>query len=193
LIASASDTDIRKETGLKSRLLGYGGALVLVVIALAILFDTFMGGAREPAPQGPAAAGRPQTSGTPEAPQQVLPPASASGEPAFSGPPVAPSRPEWGGGGRNGGTAGTPRCPAHSAGYQRLGDTITVTVKFPGSGYVAAFVEATGRESVTKSATNTGKPQTFVFPGVPENITRRVGVTVITGAGLQTCDVPAVN
>jgi hypothetical protein len=68
-----------------------------------------------------------------------------------------------------------------------------VTVKFPGSGYVAAFVEATGRESVTKSATNTGKPQTFVFPGVPENITRRVGVTVITGAGLQTCDVPAVN
>jgi hypothetical protein len=173
-----------------------------VVIALAILFDTFTGSAKGPGPQGPAAAGGPPTSGTPETPRQVLPP--ASGEPAFSGPPAAaPSRPERGGGnggignggaGNGGiGNGGTPRCPAHSAGYRRSGDTITVTARFPGTGYVAAFVEATGRESVTKSATNTGRPQTFVFPGIPESITRRVGVTVVTGAGLQTCDVPAVN
>ncbi|MCW2905097.1 MAG: hypothetical protein JWO67_7362 [Streptosporangiaceae bacterium] len=190
---------MKKETGMKSRVLGYGGALVLVAVALAILVDLFTGGDHRAGPQTPTAAGGPQVSGVPAPPQYS---SRASDVPVSSGRPQASEqsapRPDFGTGGNAGAagrglSSGTSPCPARSAGYQRFGDMIRVTVNFPGTGYVAAFVEATGRESMTKSATNTGRPQTFDFPGVPADITQRVGVTVITGAGLRTCDVPAKN
>lgn len=67
---------------------------------------------------------------------------------------------------------------------------VKVTVDFPGNGYVAAFVELEGQNTMTKSATNTGTPQSFLFTGAPASITRRIGVTVITQMGMQTCEVP---
>jgi hypothetical protein len=170
---------------MKSRALGYGGALLLTAIALAILIDTFVRGGNAGG-QGPAA-GAQQMSGTPDAvtPRSTAPAARRRVHPA---PPAAPAEqaPR-----RNPARAvGATRCSPRSAIYQRSGDTVKVTVDFPGNGYVAAFVELEGRDTVTKSATNTGTPQSFLFTGVPASITRRIGVTVITQVGMQTCDVP---
>jgi hypothetical protein len=183
LIASASDVDIRRETGMKSSVLGYGGALLLVAVALAILVDMVVGG-----PKG-GGSRQPVAGATPQRPTAGLYAVSPSDRPASPGRRAVPARPAP----QNTAGDGTVRCPAKSASYRRFGDTVRVTVNFPGSGYVAAFVEATGQEPLTKSATNTGRPQTFEFTGVPKSLTQRIGVTVITGAGLRTCDVPAKN
>ncbi|GAA2090271.1 hypothetical protein [Actinomadura alba] len=171
---------------MKSSVLGYGGALLLVAVALAILVDAVM--RDEPGVRPPASAavsGSPApvpASATPAVPPAASAPPTRGGG---SGEAAAPARPAP----RDTTAGGALPCPARSARYERFGDTVRVSVHFPGSGYVAAFVEVTGRDSMTKSATNTGRPQTFEFAGVPRNATERIGVTVITGAGLQTCDV----
>jgi hypothetical protein len=153
---------------MRSGVLGYGGALLLVAVALAVLIDAVM---RDDPGAGPA------------------PSAAPSGRPTRDGEAAAPLRP----GPQDTPPIHTEPCPARSAHYERFGDTVRVSVHFPGSGYVAAFVEVTGRDAMTKSATNTGRPQTFEFAGVPRNATERIGVTVITGAGLRTCDVRERN
>jgi hypothetical protein len=178
-----------KSRSLVSGYLGYGGALLLTAIALAILIDPFLrggdGGGRAPAAAG---AGRPSTGAF--APGADAPPTSI--EPSL--PRTEPTRPSITRGPvrRNpvAGTVRPPRCSPLSAFYERSGDTVRVTVRFPGNGYVAAFVELQGRSTVTKSATNTGQAQSFLFTGVPENITRRVGVTAITQRDMLTCEAP---
>jgi hypothetical protein len=169
---------------MKSSVLGYGGALVLVAVALAILVDTAVSGGQNAEPRAPAAARGSKSPTVPIVhPAPSDPPASqGQAAPALPTQPDASAAPAAPAG-------GTEPCPAGSARYQRFGDTVKVSVQFPGSGYVAAFVEVTGQDAMTKSATNTGRPLTFEFAGVPRGTTERIGVTVITEAGLRTCDV----
>jgi hypothetical protein len=84
------------------------------------------------------------------------------------------------------GSRGAIQCGSVAASWQRSGDTVKVSVVVPPAGQVAAFVEAKGRFPVSKSVTDTG-PHVFEFTGVPEPITRRIGVNVRTGQGMQTC------
>jgi hypothetical protein len=172
---------------LASRTLGYGGPLVLTVIALGILVDTFVQGGGGGG-QAPAAAGTRQA---PTAPATAELPTVAPSEPV-----TGPTRPSVT---RQPGPRNTAfnrartrpiRCSPRSAIYERAGDTVKVTVNFPGNGYVAAFIELEGRDTMTKSATNVGQPQSFMFTGAPASITRRIGVTVITQMRMETCDVP---
>lgn len=170
---------------MKLGVLGYGGALLLVAVALAILVDAVVSGGPDADPRGPAAVSVSRSPAAPAAQPSGSDGPVVTDQPAPQRRAVPPTRPA---------PPDTPAdaaapCPAASARYQRFGDTVRVSVHFPGSGYIAAFVEATGREAMTKSATNTGRPQTFEFAGVPEGVTERIGVTVITGAGLRTCDV----
>jgi hypothetical protein len=171
---------------LASRTLGYGGPLVLTMIALAILVDTFVqgGGGGET----PAAAG---TGQAPTTPATAALPSEAPSEPV-TGPtkPSVTRRPAPRNNAFNRTSARSVRCSPRNAIYQRAGDTVKVTVHFPGNGYVAAFVELAGRDTMTKSATNAGQIQSFVFTGVPATITRRIGVTAITQMRMETCDVP---
>lgn len=167
--------------------LGYGGALLLTAIALAILIDPFVRGG-DAGGRAPEAAGAqeqfPTEPGADAAPTAIEPslPRAEPTRPSITRRPVA----------RNpvAGTVRVARCSPLAAFYQRSGDTVQVTVRFPGNGYVAAFVELEGRSTMTKSATNTGRAQSFLFTGVPESITRRVGVTAITQRNMQTCEVP---
>jgi hypothetical protein len=70
---------------------------------------------------------------------------------------------------------------------------VKVTVTVPRTGLVAAFVDAKGRGTLTKSITAEGEPSphVFEFTGVPAGITRRVGINVITERGLQSCVLPS--
>jgi hypothetical protein len=69
---------------------------------------------------------------------------------------------------------------------------VKVSVTVPATGLVAAFVDAKGRGTLTKSVTAQGEPgpHVFEFTGVPAAITRRVGVTVITQRGMRSCNLP---
>jgi hypothetical protein len=167
-----------------TRILGYGGATVLVVVAVTVVLLQLRAGTPDQPAAGPSpSAGLPGVAGS----------NGALGVPTpqgVSGGTGASSRSLGTVGGA--GTPGSTRCGSAAASYQRTGDNVKVSVTVPATGLVAAFVEAKGRGTLTKSVTAGGPagPHVFEFTGVPAAITRRVGVTVITGSGLQTCDLP---
>src|SRR5512139_1133194 len=180
------------------RLLGYGGAAVLISVAIGVLVVTFTTDRRS-LPPG-ASVGSTATPSAPSAAGAPLPSTAATGLP---GAPL-PS-----GGGTSGGTTpgsgyggpgpdknyavdggGTkrPACASRTAAYTRSGDTVTVRARLTGSGYISAFVEREGSGTVTKSASGAGE-HVFAFTGVPASITRAVGLTTIGKGGLATCEV----
>jgi hypothetical protein len=173
---------MRPVSPLWTRILGYGGAAVLVVLAVAVVLLQLSAG--DPAPP---------SSGT-------NPSADAPGAPGSGAAPGAAARPGTAGGtgaapGPLGtaGTAAATRCGPAAASYRRSGDTVEVSVTVPATGLIAAFVEARGRGTLTKSVTGEGAPgsHVFEFTGVPAAITKHVGVTVILSGGSQTCDLPS--
>jgi hypothetical protein len=178
---------MRPASPLWPRILGYGGAVVLVAVAVTVVLFQLRAGTADPHAGGPApSAGAPGTNGTP-------------GTNGALGVPTRQRAP--GGTGANPGSLGTvggagatgsTRCGSAAASVQRTGDSVKVSVTVPATGLVAAFVDAKGRGTLTKSVTAQGEPgpHVFEFTGVPAAVTKRVGVTVITEGGLRTCDLP---
>jgi hypothetical protein len=175
---------MRSASPLWPRILGYGGAVVLVAVAVTVVLLQVRASTAGPHAADPALS------------------AGAPGAPGTNGALGVPTRQ-----GARGGTGATPgslgtvggagatgstRCGPAAASVQRTGDSVKVTVTVPATGLVAAFVDAKGRGTLTKSVTAQGEPgsHVFEFTGVPAAVTKRVGVTVITESGPQTCDLP---
>jgi hypothetical protein len=175
---------MRSASPLWTRILGYGGAAVLVIVAVVVVLLQLRSGTTNSNAAG----------STPSANA----PGAAGGNGALGGPTRqgVPGRATTGSNslGTVGGvgTSGSAQCGSATASYQRVGDSVKVSVTVPANGLVAAFIEAKGRGTLTKSVTAQGEtgPHVFEFTGVPISITKRVGVTVITDSGLQTCDLP---
>ncbi|MGI8334644.1 hypothetical protein ACRYCC_32225 [Actinomadura scrupuli] len=179
---------MRAVSPLLTRILGYGGAVVLVAVAVTVVLLQLQAGVPDQSPAGAStSAGAPLAGRSPGAPGAPTAQGIPGGTAATPGPLGTP--------GPAGGAAGLPgstRCGSAAASYQRAGDSLKVSVTVPATGLVAAFVEAKGRGTLTKSVTAGGErgPHVFEFTGVPAAITRRIGITVITPGGLQTCDLP---
>ena len=175
---------MRAVSPLLTRILGYGGAVVLVAVAVTVVLLQLQAGDPGRPAAGPSpSAGAPGAAGS----------GGALGAPTSQGVPGRTGATPGSLGTTGGaGTPGSTRCGSAAASYQRAGDSLKVSVTVPATGLVAAFVEAKGRGTLTKSVTAGGEqgPHVFEFTGVPAAITRRIGITVITPSGLQTCDLP---
>ncbi|GLW67032.1 hypothetical protein Arub01_52750 [Actinomadura rubrobrunea] len=177
--------------------LGYGGALVLVAAAVAVLlmplFDDGRGAASH------AADDRAAPEATPSAAAPVPPAGPVSDAPAARPTDAAPRRNEGGppaprqrqSGPRpeaQGGTTVT-WCPAGSAVYRAGRDGLEVTVNVSASGFARAQVALRSGHTAEQQATvREGAPHTFRFPGVPAAEVERVKITTISvGVSGQTC------
>lgn len=180
------------------RLLGYGGAALLIAVAIGILVVTFTRDARS------------RQAGDVHGGARGRPAATLSLVPVETSPAGVPGRTPGGGQGGSGGSTGgggsaggsgagtdgaggavkRPDCAPQTASYTRAGDSITVRATLAGTGYVAVFVELDGRSNQSKSESGAGS-HTFTFAGVPAAITKDVGLTTISQAGMVTCNIRA--
>ncbi|MEW2355607.1 hypothetical protein [Spirillospora sp. NPDC029432] len=179
---------------------GYGGAMLLVAAAVAVLLYPLMGQDRK----GGTAAGDQAAAGTATTAPGV-PGGGATGVPGVPGATEPQTRPEQGGGtgrdqggnqgggptlpGQGGGT--TTWCPAGTAVYRpaATGDALEVAVRASASGLVRAEVSMTGRSPVSQQDTaKAGRTHTFRFAGVRAETVERVKVTTVSvGVSMQTC------
>ncbi|MBW8486512.1 hypothetical protein [Actinomadura parmotrematis] len=190
------------------RVTGYGSALVLVALAVAVLLTPLLG--KDSGGDRKAAAGRPtapaaQTGlpglagGAPgAAPTGTAPAAGRSTAPvtgqngqngqggagagAGGGPQVVPSQ--------NSGGAGATWCPAGTAIYQGVPGGVDLVINVSASGAVRADLTRNGGASaISRSATvNGGTPHTFHFTGVrPADVSRVKITTVSIAAASTTC------
>jgi hypothetical protein len=174
---------------------GYGGSIVLVLAAVAVLLLPLLDQGRG----GAAAAGaQPGRTGQPGG----APPA-ASGAPPPSGLPSGPGQPSGGGqptgrGGQGGEMplpgfgGGTNRPCADGVGTVRqAGTELRVVVQVSGTAITQVEVHLRGQTSLKKNARlSHGRPHTFVFPDVPAGQVERVELRTVGTMVPQTCDLP---
>ncbi|MFI0356664.1 hypothetical protein [Actinomadura sp. 9N407] len=180
------------------RIAGYGGAVLLVAAAVAVLLYPVL----DRQGNGAATAGGRTTTG----PQTGGPAVAGPGDPAASGAPgsagpdprQSPSAPAQGQGGGQGGGPPMPGqggggtvtwCPNGTAFYRAEGTTLQVVIQVSASGFVRAEVSLNGRAPLSKQGSaKAGRPHTLTFPGVPAELVERVKVTTVSvGASMQTC------
>lgn len=150
------------------RILGYGGTALLVAAAVAVIAVQFTGGVKS---------GRIGTAA----------PSSGPVAPVRTGGQAAPSAASGGG---DGALTGVAQCGASSAGYQRSGSTVKVTVTLPATGIVSASVQLKGQGSPETKALNVAgeqSPHVFEFTDVPAAQTQSISVSVLSDTDFKTC------
>ena len=182
-----------------SRFVGYGGALVLVAAAVAVLVMPLL----DKDPQG-ASNGSPGAGAASTAPQPAQPVPGAPGAPGAVDPAPQQSRGSTPGQDRTGTapnrTGGGPAgpaigggtvewCPAGTAFYRSGVGGLEVTVNVSASGLVRAEVTPRGGSPQSRQTSTTGaRPVSFRFPGVTEPMVERVKITTVSvGVAMQTC------
>ena len=169
------------------RILGYGGTVLLVLAAVAVLVLQWRGGTSTVNAGGPAS---PSPSGSASEPAVPSAGGSPSKEPTTAAPqttsqPVRSSQPA------TDPLTATSKCKKSFASYQRSGDTVKVSVAKPSSGLVAAYVQLKGQASPqTQSFTADGTKgkHVFEFPNTPAALVQKISVGVISTVTLQNCD-----
>ncbi|RAY17198.1 hypothetical protein DPM19_03355 [Actinomadura craniellae] len=173
----------------RSRLLGYGGAMLLVLLAVAVLVTPLVGdGAPPDAPAaGKDASGGPVPPGA--SPGWSVPPVRPGGVPTGTPGPGAGRDPRPGPGidppARVGGAA--PACSTATAVHRYAADGLRVTVRPTEVALVNVAVELRGGPPVSENATVRGRPHTFEFPGVTAGAVQRIMVTVLDTSGYRAC------
>lgn len=181
------------------RALGYGGAVLLVAAAVAVLLMPLLGDDR--AGTGVQADGRTGT-GSPAAGNGVVPQTPATGS---GNGPADPARQSRNGGGQAptgqggdgggemplpdfGDGAGTP-CQEGLGTAQYAGDALQVTVQVSGTAIAEVEVHLRGQSSMKKNGKlSGGKPRTFSFRGVPVSRIERIELKTFGSMVPQTCD-----
>jgi len=171
------------------RLLGYGGAALLVAAAAVVLVLQWRGGTST-ASAGSTASPSPSD----QVPGITLAPSSA-GRPSSNGSkqpgPGTSSQPIPTGRSTDDPLTSTSRCKASFASYQRSGSTVKVSVTKPQTGLVAAYIQIKGQDTpLTQSFTADGTKgkHVFVFTGVPAAQVQKISVGIISTVTLQNCD-----
>ena len=176
-------------SGLWVRILGYGGAVLLVLAAVTVLALQWRSGTST------VNAG---TSGSPTATSSTgglnVPSADGnpSGQPATQvSRPAATKRPSQSAAPTTDPLTATAKCKPSFASYQRSGDTVKVSVAKPASGLVAAYVQLKGQaspETQSFTADGTKGKHVFEFPNTPAALVQKISVGVISTVTLQNCD-----
>ncbi|MQY09754.1 hypothetical protein [Actinomadura macrotermitis] len=184
------------------RVAGYGGAGLLVVIAVAVLLMPLFD--KDPVGGGPAAGAGPaqgtgpgtvpgQGGGVPTTPGNPVPQQNNGGRPYPGGrtpqqnqqggnPNIGPQYPA------PGGTALT-WCPEGTAVYRAVQGGVDLLISVTASGLVRAEMTLGGREPEVRQATvKAGRPHTFRFQGISPALVQRVKITTVSiGAAMETC------
>ncbi|MEV5575859.1 hypothetical protein AB0L06_37975 [Spirillospora sp. NPDC052269] len=176
-----------------ARLLGYGGAALLVSAALAVLVFQAFGGRNDSGSSASGTGGQSSSNGSSGGPAGTVP--SGPAQPQGGG--RSPSRPDTssqpGDQGApmpgTGGGVGTDFCPAGTALY-RAGRSsgVEVAVTTGGAGVVKAEVTVAGHGPLSDQATvRKAGTRTFHFAVAP-TLVRRVKITTLSvGVDMQTC------
>lgn len=191
-----------RRAGLRGRIAGYGGTLLLVTAAVIVLLVPLMDGGKDGA-AGAVGSADPSApppgrdgAGLPATPTSPVPRRNESGRPYPGG------QNGGGSGGRDGGP-GIPqqngggslrRCPDGSALYRATATGVDVLVTVSGSGLIRAELVLRGRAPRSQQASaKAGRPHTFHFTGIAPNLVERVKVTTVSvGGGMQSCYARAV-
>jgi hypothetical protein len=169
------------------RLLGYGGATLLVAAAAVVLVLQWRGGTSTASAGSTTSASPSRVPGITLAPSGAATPSKGgSQQPAQgSSQPVQTSRPT------TDPLTTTSRCKPSFASYQRSGDTVKVSVTKPTTGLVAAYIQIKGQDTpLTQSfaADGTKGKHAFTFTSVPAPQVQKISVGVISTVTLQNCD-----
>ncbi|ACY97662.1 hypothetical protein [Thermomonospora curvata] len=194
------------------RFLGYGGSVLLVLAAVAVLLLPLLGqggdagaaaGARSAGPSqnaAPQPLGSPGFTTGPSAADPQRPPARSTtpqGDPLGQGDPLNPGGD--GGEGGGGGGQGDPLAPRggttpdycpRGLGAVRYGMTgLEVTVQFSGAAFVQVVVHLVGLRSLEQTTqVQARRPHTFVFETVTPDQVERVQVKSVGATIPQSCD-----
>ncbi|MEV5828112.1 hypothetical protein AB0L25_21405 [Spirillospora sp. NPDC052242] len=192
---------VRSGRSIWGRVAGYGGAVLLVAAAVAVLLVPLL---EDDGPAGPAGAGGPATGVTApsNAPtRHTAPPATIvtpgatapgtggtpgggrGGSPGGTGGNGGPPMPDAGGG------TGASWCPQGTAFYRATGTGVDVVVAVASSGAVRAELQMQGADPQSQQTTiRGGSPHTFRFAGASPQRLERVKITTVSvGVAMQTC------
>ncbi|TDD79708.1 hypothetical protein [Actinomadura rubrisoli] len=177
---------------------GYGGAVLLVVVAVVVLLrplvDEGKDGTGAAGPQGAAGPGAAVPTGQQVAPGVSVPPVDPIGpvpRRTKSGQPD-PGGPQGGGPqmpGQNGSGTGATWCPQGTAYWRVATKGVDVVITVSASGAVRAEVTVQGHAPQARQATvRGGAPHAFHFTDIPPHLVQRVKITTVSvGVTMQTC------
>ncbi|GGV33249.1 hypothetical protein GCM10010182_66240 [Actinomadura cremea] len=193
---------MRSGRSIWGRIAGYGGAVLLVAAAVAVLLVPLLenDGGADPAGARAPANGVATPSNAPT--RHTAPPATIR-TPGATAPGTGGTQ-GGGRGGTSGGTTGdggppmpgdlgggtgTSWCPQGTAFYKATGTGVDVAVAVASSGAVRAELQVQGGAPQSQQTTiRGGSPHTFRFIGVSAQRVERVKITTVSvGVAMQTC------